>query len=527
MRHLLVIDDEPNLVDGLCNAITESLGDSVDVSKAYSGAEALDMLSKSPMDLVITDVRMPGISGLDLLRAISERQFGCRVLVITGYEEFNAIHEAVKLHHTAGFLLKAEGDEEIIKAIKNTLAAIEEDEKIQLSLALAEGQSRALDILLRERRLWHILGMLPYYDESSASLETSLAIDLEKPLLVVVVRTFSSYLSTDTLIWLEQQVQRYFSPHFTMEMSILSPTDIAWLLQKREDIAFTLDDDTRRAGVLRTGMLEIQSLLGNNGVEISATLTSKWIKADNLPGYVHALRNIMQNLLVGGRHQQVIDVSADNKEQFAVSLKSASSHVSGERCIHRAKNALLEGNEEEWEASLQEASHINKSDPSIIMQFLAMLIATADTLGLPAIEDIPILLEPAHGYKNLNEVGKMLCHKRRQASKHAMRDLLGRIHGTIDKELGNPTLSLAYIAGQTHHNPSYLSRLYKQHTGVNITETINSMRISKACELLHDSSLRISEIARRVGYASPSYFTFCFCKKMGVTPKEYRSGSHI
>jgi len=230
----------------------------------------------------------------------------------------------------------------------------------------------------------------------------------------------------------------------------------------------------------------------------------------------------MQNLLAGGQHQQVIDVSTDEKGQFAASLASANFHVSGERCIHRAKNALLEGNEVDWEASLLDAVRISSSDPSVITRLLSMLIATAGSLGMPAFEDIPVLLEPTHEYKNLKDVGLMLCHRRRQASKHVINDLLARIHETIDKELSSPTLSLTYIATQTHHNPSYLSRLYKQHTGVNITETINNMRINKACELLYDSSLRISEISRRVGYASPSYFTFCFCKKMGITPKEYR-----
>jgi len=523
MRHLLVIDDEPNLVDGLCNAISESLGDSVDVSKAYSGSEALAILSENPIDLVITDVRMPGISGLDLLRAINERQFGCRVLVITGYEEFSAIHEAVNLHNIAGFLLKSAGDDEIINAIKSTLIAIEEDEKVQLSLALAERKSEALDTLLRERRLWHLLGILPYYDASSASQETSLNIDIAQPMLIILVRTFSAYLGTDILIWLEQQMHRCFSTHFNMEMSILSQTEIAWILQRRDDVDFPFSCDERRASALRMGMLEIQSLLANNDMEISVVLTSKWISSYDLPGYVFALRNTMKNLLADVQHQQVLDVSTDDKEWFAASLRVASHHVSGAQYIHSAKNALLEGDEEQWQASLSKASPIKDSDPSIITRFLTMLIATAYSLNLPTIEDTPVLLDPANNYENLKKAGIMICQRRKQASKHAIRDLLSRIHGTIEKEIGNPTLSLTFIAAQTHHNPSYLSRLYKQHTGVNITDTINDIRINQACELLNDLTLRISDISRRVGYASPSYFTFCFCKKMGVTPKEYRN----
>ena len=520
MRHLLIVDDEPNLVDGLCLALAENLGDDVHISKAYSGAEALDILSANPIDLLITDVRMPDISGLDLLQIIHERRMACRVLVITGHDEFNAIHGAVKLPPTAGFLLKTEGDEEIIKVVKSSLTGIEEAEKNQRSLALAERQGHALDTLLRERRLWHLLGMLPYYDKSAVFSESVLAIDVDKPLLLVVVRCFSTYFDEDNILWLEQQVNQLLSTHFSMEMSFLGPADMAWLLQECKDTAL----NGTIARVLRSVWLEIQSRLANNGTDISVAFISRQIQTQDLPGYVHALRNVLQNLWVESKPLQIIDVSTDEPGLLAGLLQTADIYVSGNTHIHSAKNALLQGDAAEWEAALFSASRLNNSDPSVMPRLLSMLVATLNALGLPPIEDIPKLLSPAQDYAKLRSIGADICHQRSQASKQAIVGVIDRIHEIIKKNLGKHSLSVASIAIQTHYNPSYLSRLYKQQTGVNITETINDMRISRACSLLKDQDLKINNISQKVGFSSPSYFTFFFRKKMGMTPKEYRNG---
>jgi len=520
MRHLLVVDDEPTMVDGLCYALAEALGDDVDISKAYSGDEALEILSQNPVDLIITDVRMPDINGLDLMQEIHKRRISCRVLIITGYDEFNVIHEAVKLPFTDGFLLKNEGDEEIIAAVRKSLVGIENAEKTQL--ALADRQSKTLDILLKERRLWHVLGMLPYYDESAALSETALAIDLSKPMILVVVRSFSAYISADTIIWLEQQVYRLFGENFTMEVSILGSTDMVWLMQERANATIKYPDDKSRSLALRAGMLEIQSRLTNNGTELSVALSSKGIHAQDLAGYLHAFRNVLQNLSISGRHQQVIDLSVDEQGLLDALLENASSYVSGGKYIHRAKNALLKGDEKEWKAAMHGASSIKDLEPSVITQLLNVFIKTNDALGLPPVADIPKLLSPAEGYAKLSAAGAAVCRKRKAVSKHAITDVIARIHETIEKNLGNPTLSVASIAMETHYNPSYLSRLYKQQTGINITDAINDVRIRRACEFLKDPTIKISDISHRVGYASPSYFTFFFRKRMGMTPKEFR-----
>jgi len=513
MRQILIVDDEPNLVDGLCQALIESIDEEIDISKAYSGTEALDILSKTPIDLVITDVRMPDIDGLELLNAIHERRLSSRVLILTGYDEFNAIHEAVKLPQTAGFLLKTEGDEEIIKAVKASLTAIDEDEKNQLSLALAKQQSKALDTLLKERKLRHILGLLPYSSESLVSPEITLQIDTDSPIQLVIVRCLSGYINSEALILLEQLTNQRLSDVYNMEMSLLGSRDMVWLLQEKIDNA---------SSPLRSAWIEIQTLLASNNIEVSIALTSKYVEPADLPGYLFAMRNILRNICIGNNHLQVVDVSTDEQEFLASLLESVNSYVDGDKYIHNAKSALLEGDNEAWNSAALAAVKLSNSDPSVITRLLSVLIQANEALRLPAIPDTLTLLSPALDYEKLRLYGTQLCVSRRSFSKSIVADLMARIHKVIEKNLDNPGLSISSIATQLHYNPSYLSRLYKQHSGNTIMEIINDMRINRACALLKDSELKINDIAQKVGYASPSYFTFFFKKKRGMTPKEFR-----
>lgn len=83
-------------------------------------------------------------------------------------------------------------------------------------------------------------------------------------------------------------------------------------------------------------------------------------------------------------------------------------------------------------------------------------------------------------------------------------------------------LSLTSLAGVVYLNPSYMSRLYKQLTGIKITDYINSVRIETAKKILCEGEHRIQDIAARVGFDSASYFSVFFKRITGMTPQEYR-----
>ena len=87
-------------------------------------------------------------------------------------------------------------------------------------------------------------------------------------------------------------------------------------------------------------------------------------------------------------------------------------------------------------------------------------------------------------------------------------------------------LTLTALAKYIHYNPSYLSRIYKQQTGMNLMSYVSTMRIRRACELLAQTSMKVGQIAIECGICSTKYFNELFRKSLGVTPLEYRQ-THI
>mgnify|MGYP000342017955 CR=1 FL=1 len=85
-----------------------------------------------------------------------------------------------------------------------------------------------------------------------------------------------------------------------------------------------------------------------------------------------------------------------------------------------------------------------------------------------------------------------------------------------------PEMTLTEAAAMVHLNPSYFSKLFKQQTQINFTDYLTKVRMKEATRLLEKTSLRISEIAERLGYADIAYFSNTFKKIMGATPSEYR-----
>ena len=103
-------------------------------------------------------------------------------------------------------------------------------------------------------------------------------------------------------------------------------------------------------------------------------------------------------------------------------------------------------------------------------------------------------------------------------------DLIKHIHRYVDMNLAND-LSLSSIAEKVGHSPSYLSRLYKQMTGRNLSDHMMETRLKKARQLLTDSTLKIHDVSRAVGFASEVSFYRFFKKAMGLTPHEYRDSA--
>ena len=127
MRRVLIVDDEPIIVRGIVSVLEDS-GLDIDLYKAYSGEEALRILAETRMDIVVSDVKMPGMDGLQLLEHINREWPECRVIFLSGHSEFDSIYRAVQ-GDAVTFLLKTEGFGKIVSTLRGTIETLDQAQK--------------------------------------------------------------------------------------------------------------------------------------------------------------------------------------------------------------------------------------------------------------------------------------------------------------------------------------------------------------------------------------------------------------
>ncbi|UUZ93540.1 response regulator [Paenibacillus sp. P25] len=123
MIRLLIVDDEEIITEGLFEVLKQlNLG--LDLYKAYSGEEALDLMNRTRVDIVLSDIRMPGMDGLELMNNIRSRWPHCKIVFLTGYNDFDYVYQAIQTPGVS-YLLKSEGYDKIIKTVTGAITELE------------------------------------------------------------------------------------------------------------------------------------------------------------------------------------------------------------------------------------------------------------------------------------------------------------------------------------------------------------------------------------------------------------------
>lgn len=411
LYRILVVDDEELITDSLAGMLAEAPQYELDVYKAYSGSEALELLNEQQFDIVVSDICMPGISGIGLAQKIREKWPLCHVIFQTGYDDFQYTQQAIRQRVTH-YILKSEGDEVLLAAIGECIRRLEEDARKQADLIRVQEENRVYKAMIRRKQIQNLFR----FDQEK---EENFSIDLKKPVFLLAGRS-SEKMEEAVGLAVDEVLKEKIAYAVRSEMAWLDKKVIIWILQQEEK------EDLPYAAAVVKGMAE---------------------------GFCHVLRY-----------------------RFGIAF----SFVFQEKEIEWSQVA------EELERLRQIATNRLNPDKQLVMA------------GVEYFEDAE------------------------ESEKSFVNRLMNYMWENIDGDL-----SLCTLSDKLHLNPSYLSRRFKSLTGKNLTEAILELRVKKACELLKNTSLKISEIAPMVGYETAANFSKVFKKMMNITPREYRDGEGI
>lgn len=540
MRRLLIVDDEAIITDGVAEILGKLNIPSLEICKAYSGSEAVEWLNQTRIDIVLSDIRMPEIDGLELLDIIRRDWPRCRVIFMTGYHDFDPVYQAIQVWGVR-YILKTEGYAKVITVLEETLRELDEELRTDTLLHQAMEQRNTLETLAHGVYFRHLLlgigsGMPENREEDFRKLNVPLLSNV--PVMVVLgnvlhAESSSSYVGRqESALAVKLLGDAYLRDRTRCVGVIDRYGDLLWMVQLSGEHVYGSGEEGS-GGVTRflEGTLELlqEACKKSLGLETSFTICSTPIAWETLPSAYDRLRQ-MQHHRVGDGTSMVMTVEVGSLD------KSSQQHdrLSIEK-LEPLAGLLESGRGEAFVALLRESSEavLVTSPPDasqVIEVYYSIALILLSYMNRRQLGDLVSAAElmsfEAHAswqdaFDYLARTAEQLFALRRTSENSRAEGVIQEICSYIDTHIAED-LSMVRLAGRFHFNPVYLSRIFKMRRGQNLSDYIEEARIRKAKALLAEGELRVHEVGARVGYESPHSFTRFFKKATGISPQEYR-----
>lgn len=460
MQTLLLVDDEPNIVEGLASQFEGRYGGDVIVLKSFSGLHALSILQNNKVDVVLSDIRMPDMDGLTLQRETEALWPHIHFVFLSGFDDFQFIHQASKSPLYHGYLLKMEGDEVVLNKIDQEIAqcaaearAELEQGEMQRRYARMQGflQRAALEGFVRGGGSWQQI------QHSLPNLEMTL--DPTRPVAMVLGKDTAAE-ATEHLqsLMLADNILAAQFPQLVFESLMPESGTFVWLLQ---GAAPENPPATNYLYAVFEALQQLDQLMRTGTADTVCTMMqTTFFDAAEPPQLDSEQQLLLFTLLLNVR-----------REIFAEQL--------GEEPAR---------------------------DTACFDLFNAYLRSGAATQ-----------LEMLHRFTDLCAE---TCRQREENETHSTQAIIKRINRYIEDNVENYDLSLTALARMTGFNPSYLSRFYRINTGKKLSDQIDEAKLQHAKKLIAQGEL-VKNVAERTGFASPSAFILFFKRNTGVTPRQY------
>jgi two-component system response regulator YesN len=519
LYNIVLVDDERFELDTLEKYVPwEKMGFKI-VGTAKNGREALSKIGELMPDIVITDVKMPLMDGVELARILRGLHPHLKIIFLSGYDDFSYVKSALEAE-ASGYLLKPLNMDELTNLMhKVKMKCLEEQ--------LVKQSARTLAIQ-------YVKDLLNEKQQPIRSLKIEQIQSLGLELLSSVAGKYSYSLITideyPTLQKYSVNGQAIIEGiHIKIEQLALQYKVLAVMLNDRQYLVISTRDPLK-------DILQWQQELKE---------ASNWITLCSYPDKVHLenLYNVYLDLLrrrdhhvllYGAGHFIVADPIKSTEFDFNPKLINAPS-------IDLLHAYIQQGNQaykvDEWLKQFFEF-HVNgleNSTDSVIKVCYELLDHLYSIYVVPLAGVMYPIEDKTNLYNKLSIVESipMVENTIRQfvlqlldAVSHLEKDkhtsTIRQIRELIEREYAHP-LTIEYLAERVYISPNHLRTVFKEHTGNTILEYITDVRLNHAVEMLNDGSLKIHEIAAQVGYVSSSHFCAVFLKKRGLTPNQYRN----
>lgn len=536
MIKLFVADDEEIIRAGIRNCIEKKTDRYTICGEAPDGEMALPLIQELKPDILIADVCMPFMDGLDLAAMVRRAMPWVHIVIVSGHDEFDYAQKAVSLGVDA-YILKPVDSIKLLEALEEITERIDEEKRSYLELEEHLKRGELETAILRE----HFLSQLVV-----GALGLTEALQLAEKHEVSLLG--KKYVVCQAVLPSHEMGQGLARIRLVGEHVFGERQDSIWFLHGADQLVFIIkgeNDTAVREAAYETAQNLRHELKRYLRMDASVSVGSLVDRVGELQKSYQDAKSVFGSGLIfrgskiiGFDDVQLDRISPRQPISFHVPLEEQLRHAREKDLAQILDNYFKEVTDE--------------SVDSVLLRYylLTNLIVTASRLTTEKGEEIKVgegqVKAELKGHLQQRFAEKprevMAIAASVEESKHFARGLLqemisfrhlsqGVPYGKeirqakeyIDLHYDEQDLSLHTVAKQVGFSPSHFSSIFSQETGRTFIEYLTKRRIEAAKRLLTDTSSKLHEISAAIGYGDPHYFSYVFKKNIGMSPKDYRN----
>ena len=501
MKKVMLVEDEELILQGLRNIIDWEELDLQVVHMARHGEEALAMWKQEAVDIIVTDLEMPVMGGLELLRTLRKEDERVRFIILTGYDEFAYAREAIRLE-VENYLLKPIDEEALVEQLKETIKKLDETD-------------RAKHQYTEEKNDWlqFLSGKLPAWEEEKfvSLLNHSIHCPVSYAAIMKLnLETMEKVKLSDVLVQLKKEEEKLTVIHLDLGSFL-----IVWSGEEKKP----------------EEILEYFSGLQNRmesslGVHTFITLGQPCRSFHELPDCYQTAKKLQKYLLLEGYGSCLDTARIQARQSKDIAVDSV---YLRKLILKKDKDGVMDYLTDLFRNNLEEVSRVDvlfqvSVKIAMILQEIKEEYKLQNSGNLKALTELIeniFQAETLFGLKAIfiSEIDEIIHSLHEEDSQYTpvIRQIIYEVQKNYREDMNLKTLAYKY-----HMNASYLGQIFQKEVGVSFANYLSNTKMSAAKDLILNTNKKINDIARETGYPDTSYFYRKFKQCYGVSPASLR-----
>ncbi len=539
MIKVFLVEDEIVIRNGIKNSIEWEKEGYEFAGEASDGELAYPMILKTRPDILITDIKMPFMDGLELSRLVKQEIPDIKILILSGYDEFEYAKEAIRLQ-VAEYLLKPISSTKLLEVLKEVTASIMREREEKELLKKYEEDMRENREYEKDEFLTRILTQNLSVTEI---LEQGKQLDID--LSARMYNTMLLKISEAGEHEDEQEKQKLTEVSARVEEMLGQQKDVYYFRRGAEGwaVLFLAEDAVRMEEEIKKCRDSIQDIIHESPRELEyfGAVGIAVLRLSELKISVEEAERVFAYRYLK-KWNQIIDSEESEKiieEDSELNVKAIQIDKLDRKITENFLKTGLKGEVTHFIDEYFESFGQKNIQSLLFRQYVTMDIYLTAASVLESLDyNSDELVKRCGDFKDMesvfptveqtkdylkNVIGTTI-DLRDAVSKRKYSSLLKNAANYIEQNYDNDEISLNTVAASVNLSPNHFSTIFSREMGKSFVEYLTNVRMEKAKELLRSTAMKTAEIAYAVGYKDAHYFSYLFKKTQKCTPREFRAG---